>query len=472
MRYTNTRSVVIDTGSTAVTDAVTVNAMSSTGLTQFTVNTGAGADFINVNTGTLQTAVPGGAVIFDLGTGADTLNASGNVDWTLSDFTLQSSLGGVASLQGLFGETANLVGGANNNLFNVSGWNGSARLVGNGGSDSVNITRDANFTYGENFVNVSGGGRFSLGSMEFLNLTGGASSNTFLDVGWTGRGLLDGGLSTGDAGDMIATFRDSHVSLGDTFYRAGDNIFTASMSLADIELASLSGGPSFNQFDVSARTTPAAINGGGGVDIVAHNKDVNYTLTNNLLTISGSASNFFTLAGIEVGHLTGGASDNTFTISQWAGSGFMVGGPGADTFNISTGNLDALAGPWNILGGVGADDIIKVNDSLGGVANYIIGPNSLTIAPGSFRRFGGVFYDGTTERLELNASNAANRIDVTPSFDTEFFVDGNLPGAPFGDALVVHTTFSGPPNGLTSPMSFPGYRDLIFQEIEQVLTAP
>jgi hypothetical protein len=480
MRYSNVRSVVIDTGASAATDAVSINALNATGLTLLTVSTGPGNDFINVNTGSLQLPVPGGGINLNFGAGNDTLNATGNVDWTLSDTFLQSSLGGVVNLQGLVRETANLVGGANNNSFNVSGWNGFGMLVGQGGQDSVNITRDTNFTYGANFVSVAGGGNFTLSTTELLNLTGGPSSNTFLDVGWNGRGSLDGGLSVGDTTDMVATQRDSHFVLTDTYYSAGNNIFLGAMTLADIELASLTGGPSFNQFDVSLRNTPAAINGAGGSDVIVSSRDVDYLLTNNTLRISGAANNFFSLANIEVGHLTGGAGNNTFTISQWAGSGFMVGGGGDDTFIISSGHLDSIAGFWNILGGIGANDQIIVNDTLAGLANYVIGPNSVTIAPGTFRRFGGIFFDGTTENLRLNASHAANRIDVTPSLGTTFTVDGNLPGPPFGDALVLHTAFTGPPNG---PMNGPGagqrrftfnagHRDVIFEDIEQVLTAP
>jgi hypothetical protein len=291
----------------------------------------------------------------------------------------------------------------------------------------------------------------------------------FTDLGWNGRGTLDGGLG---ATDMIVGFRDSSFTLSNTLYTAGNNtaVFGA-MSLVSVELASLNGGAGFNQFDVSLRTTPAAINGAGGQDVIAYRNDANLLLTNSRLSVSGPANTFFTLAGIEVAHLTGGAAANTFTVSQWAGSGFMVGGGGADTFNISTGSLDAVAGFWNILGGLDPGDTIIINDTLGGFGNYILTPNSVRMAPG--RRFGGVFFDGSTENVQLNANNAANRIDVTPSLNTTFLVDGNLPSGQFGDALVVHTQFTGPPTSTTGGrLTFAVHRDVIFADIEQVLTAP
>jgi hypothetical protein len=340
------------------------------------------------------------------------------------------------------------------------------------------MVRDLNFSFGENFVNMLGVGGFRHREVENLRLTGGPGSNTFFDYGWNGTATLDGGLG---ATDMIAGIRDGNMRLTDTMYFAGPSggFGSSTVTLNNIELASLNGLSGFSQFDVSGRTTPAAINGGGGQDILIHNRNVNVTLTNSALFVSGPATNFFSLSGIEIAHLTGGAGDNTFTISQWAGSGFVNGVGGNDIINIASGSLDAVAGFWNIIGGLGADQIF-VNDLLGPGGNYLIGPNSLSMAPGTGRRFGAIFYDGTSENLRLNANNGPNRIDVTPSLGTTFTVDGNAPGAPAGDTLVVHTAFTGTPNG---PLNGPGpgqrrftfnagHRDVIFEEIEQVLGAP
>jgi hypothetical protein len=472
-RYSNVRSVVIDTGATIATDAVDINALTAPALAMLTVMTGPGNDFITVTTPTLQLANPQGVINLNFGDGTgDTLTAVSDVNWTLTDTTLRSGFGAAqANLLGLVGENAVLLGGAGSNTFEVSGWNGRGTLVGNGGLDTVSITRNANFTYGENFVNVTGGGSFSLGTMETLLLTGGQGPNTFIDQGWNGRGTIDGGPTLNDAGDMIATFRDSHVQLTDNSYVAGNNVFFASMTLTDVELASLTGGPSLNQFDLSLRTTPALVNGAGGFDIFVHTKDVNYLLTNSQLTISGSASNFFTLANMESVGLTGGGSANTFTISQWAGIGTLVGGAGDDVFNIAQGNLDAVAGSFVINAGLGNDQI-NLNDQLNGFAtNYVVSPNNVLIAPGNSRRFGGIFQDGTAENLRLNATQAANRVDVTPSLITEFTIDGNAPST-FGDALVIHEAFTGPhqvpvTGGRVRFNS--GHRDVVFLEIEQLI---
>jgi hypothetical protein len=257
-------------------------------------------------------------------------------------------------------------------------------------------------------------------------------------------------------------------------YPAGTSAAASSLNLLNVELASLSGGAGFNQFDVSQRRTPAAIHGGAGQDVILYRNDGNMVLTNNRLSVTGATNNFFELSGMDVAHLIGGAGSNTFTISQWAGSGIIDGGTGADRFNISSGNLDAVTGPWTIRGSTDAGDNVFLNDMLAGPGNYIVTPTSVTIAPGSFRRFGGVFFNTLTPTVQLAASNSANRIDITPSQFTEFTINGGPPSSGlFGDTLVVHTAFSGPPLSATGGrLKFQIHRDIVFADIEQILSAP
>jgi hypothetical protein len=476
MRFSNVRSVVIDAGASFANDSVSITSVNATGMAGLTVLTGAGNDFINFGTSNLQLAVPSGRIVLNFGSGADAVTAAGDSDWTISDFSLSTGLAGTGVvLQELAGESAYLMGGAGNNTFRASNWNGGGRLDGMDGMDVVEMTRDSHFSIGANFVNAFGGGGFLLNQVENIRLIGGPSNNAFFDYGWNGLATFDG---AGGTGDMVVGVRDSNFRLTDTQYFAGDSAFTSTVTLTSVELASLNGGPSTNQFDVSARTTPAALNGGGGQDVLVHTRDADVTLTNNALTVTAARNNFFSLASIEYATLSGGAGPNAFTIAQWAGSGTLVGGGGNDTFNISQGSLDAVAGFWNIVGGAG-DDRIFVNDNLGSGGNYLVGPNSVTMAPGAARRFGAVFFDGTSETLRLNANNGPNRIDVTPSIGTTFTIDGNLPSGPPGDTLVLHTAFTGAPNGpLNGPLPGQrrftfnsGHRDVVFEDIEQLLGA-
>jgi hypothetical protein len=465
LRFSGVNSVVMHTGFGNANDKVTLDTATATGMSIFNLMTGGGNDDVTLR----STTFPGSGLHLDFGAGADTFNIEGNVNWTLTDTTLNTTTPGLVRMAGIFGETANIKGGAAANVFSVSDWHGSGRLAGEGGNDITFISRDANFTFGETFLNVSGGGSYTFSQMEHLELVGGPSVNTFIDVGWNGRGNLRG--SGGN--DVIALSRDAHVQLGNNFYSAGNNVFFGAMGLDSVEIVSVTTGNSSNQIDVRARTLPAFINGAGGQDTIVHNRDVNFTLSNNLLQTSGAENNFFQLMNIEVAHLSGGAGNNTFNINQWSGSGFIVGAGGDDTFNFGAGNLDTVNGNWNILGGLGADQII-LNDHLNGLpATYVLGQSSAHIAPGGGRRFGAVYFDGTSEDLRLNASTAANRFDVTPSAGTRFTLDGNAPSAgAFGDEGLIRTRFVGTsftvtpiPGGRRYSFTS-GHRDVIFEETE------
>jgi hypothetical protein len=470
LRFTGVNSVVMHTGFGAVNDKVAIDAASFTGTSIFSMMTGGGNDEVTLRTSTF----PSSGLHLDFGAGGDIFNIEGNVNWTLTDTTLNTTTPGLVRMAGIAGETANIKGGAGANVFNVSDWHGSGRLAGEGGNDITFVSRDANFTYGETFLNVSGGGSYTFSQMEHLELLGGASVNTFIDVGWNGRGNLRG-LG---GNDIIAVSRDAHVQLGNNFYLAGNNVFFGAMGLDSVEIVSITTGNSANQIDVRARTLPAFINGAGGQDTIVHNRDVDFTLSNNLLQTSGAENNFFQLLNIEVAHLSGGAGNNTFNINQWAGSGFVVGAGGDDTFNFGAGNLDTVIGNWNILGGLGADRIV-LNDNLNGLpATYVLGQTSAHIAAGGGRRFGALYFDGTSEDLRVNASTAANRFDVTPSSGTRFTLDGNAPaGGAFGDEGLIRTRYVGPTFTVTPipggrRYSFiSGHRDVIFEETEVFMQA-
>ena len=67
-----------------------------------------------------------------------------------------------------------------------------------------------------------------------------------------------------------------------------------------------------------------ALNGGAGTNTLTESGNVNFTLTNSSLVGMGTD----TLANLQVAKLTGGTSTNTFTVSGWTRSGTFVGGGG------------------------------------------------------------------------------------------------------------------------------------------------
>src|SRR5256885_14650312 len=78
------------------------------------------------------------------GGGADTVSATKDANFTLSNTALTSSDGMSLMLSGI--GTANLTGGASANTFNVSSWTGTANLDGAAGRDAVNVTTSASGT--------------------------------------------------------------------------------------------------------------------------------------------------------------------------------------------------------------------------------------------------------------------------------------------------------------------------------------
>ena len=138
------------------------------------------------------------------------------------------------------------------------------------------------------------------------------------------------------------------------------------------------------------------------------------------------------------------------------------GNAGNDTFNIGAGNLDSVEGAVTIDGGNGLSDRIFLFDDGNALSvDYLVTPSSVTSsrspnAPPQQgpRTFGGLNYDGTTESLRVEGTQAANVFDVQPSLATRYFIDGNLPGldntlARNGDFLKLDTktTFPASPNG-------------------------
>ena len=79
---------------------------------------------------------------------------------------------------------------------------------------------------------------------------------------------------------------------------------------------------------MSNLTRAATLDGGAGTgDVIVATNDVDFTLTNTSLARSGGQATL-TLANMEVANLTGGAADNSFTVSGWSGTGTLDGAGG------------------------------------------------------------------------------------------------------------------------------------------------
>lgn len=158
------------------------------------------------------------------------------------------------------------------------------------------------------------------GADEPLTMWGGDDNDTL--TGGNMRDEMNGGAGT----DTLIEAGDHAVfTLSDTQFQ-GDA--TPNNPLDDIEVATLTGGPRSNVFDVSGWTGIGSLAGGGGADTVKAIKNASMTLTDDALTATDTMN--LNLFGIGLADLRGRASVNTFTVSGWTGGGWLRGGNGAD----------------------------------------------------------------------------------------------------------------------------------------------
>lgn len=288
-----------------------------------------------------------GSVALDGLGGSDTVVASKNENFTLTDLLLSTSSLTV-SLASI--EIANLTGGALANTFDVTNWTGSGLLNGGTGNDILVSTNDANMSLSNAALSVAGGASVSLVSFEIANLTGGAGDNVFTVGGWTKGGTINGGGGS----DTLAVTKNTSMTLSNSLFSATD---LTSLSLSSIEDAQLVGGAVANNFTLSGWTGTASVDGLGGADRILVSRDVNFTLTNSMLSTSDGVT--VSLISIEAATLTGGASANTFNLSGWTGAmaSTILGGGGSDSvvvardgnFTLSNTQLSVKQGTSTVL---------------------------------------------------------------------------------------------------------------------------
>src|SRR5256885_12359288 len=91
---------------------------------------------------------------------------------------------------------------------------GSGTITGGGGADTVSATKDANFTLSNTALTSSDGMSLMLSGIGTANLTGGASANTFNVSSWTGTANLDGAAGGGVVNLTPSGFGSGQVTRG------------------------------------------------------------------------------------------------------------------------------------------------------------------------------------------------------------------------------------------------------------------
>jgi SdrD B-like domain/RTX calcium-binding nonapeptide repeat (4 copies) len=251
------------------------------------------------------------------GGGSDTVQDSGAASYILVDGLLTGT--GTAKLQSV--RNAVLTGGAGGTTFNVSGWTGTATLVGVGGVNTVVVNRDTNFILSANTLVLANGGTFKLVNIQNVLLTGGPSGSSFNIGGWNGAATLTG---VGGTNTVVAS-RNANFVLSDPLLTvSGGGTFT----LVNVHNAVLTGGVSGSTFDVRAWTGTDTLNGQGGANPVVTPRGAAISTTEGptTMTVANFTDGGTTVAGTYSASIDWG--DNSSSAGGFSASGQAVSATG------------------------------------------------------------------------------------------------------------------------------------------------
>lgn len=291
---------------------------------------GTGVDTILGGSGNDTISGQKGNDSLDGGAGSDVLQESSDVNYVLSDTQLTGL--GTDSHTGF--ELVQLTGGAGGKKFTVSGFTGTANLIGGGGADTIVAVKNADFILTNTNLSTSDNMTVSINGFTKATLTGGDGSNEFDVSAWTRMATLTGG----NGSDTIIVTRDANMTL------SNKSLMTSgygTIKLATFEDAELTGGDSDNVFTVSAWVGTGTIDGGDGNDTIVATRNFNFTLSDVHLQTSDGLN--VDLVSIEAARLTGGKGSNTFTLENWSGTGSITGSGGTDTLIATLDNDSTLS---------------------------------------------------------------------------------------------------------------------------------
>ena len=267
----------------------------------------------------------------------DTIISSGSGAFLLSGTALKRAgtvdlvLGGI--------ESAELTGGAGDDLFDVSGWAGTGKITGGLGIDTLVASNDADMLLSDIALSRTAGktslGSMTLAGLESAQLTGGVSANKFTLSGWSGDASIAGNGGTGDSFVLTA---DANYTLEAS--KITRTMTGKSVSMAGIANVSLSGGASANRFTVNGWTGPVSIAGGGGVDTIAYAGSGDVSVSPTVFTAGGAVVN---LSAVTLVDIALGNDNSTVSVNGWTGGGTIAAGDGTDTLSVTTATAMTLS---------------------------------------------------------------------------------------------------------------------------------
>ncbi len=272
-----------------------------------------------------------------------------------------------------------VLGGAGNDIFNITALNVSATIDGGDNADQLVVAHGFDTTWVidglDNRVIDTAGGSAHFQSIE--RATGGAGVDTF-QVGSAFAGRIEGGAND-DVFMLGADVDDSNVLTRDVVGGAGDDIFRIA-------------GPGLQ----------LSLDGDLGADtlVIDHAQDVAWTIDGVNDRLSDANGALVRFAGVE--NALGGSAVDTFTVTS-AVTGTLDGRDSGDIFNLAADvstvvnggfgddvfNLNATGLVLNLDGGQGSDAVVSAHNQ---DANWIL--------------------DGVADRVEDTAGGSTQFVSV------------------------------------------------------------
>jgi Ca2+-binding RTX toxin-like protein len=288
---------------------------------------------------------------------ADSLGQSATITPTAVNGLVASALGFNGNLTSL-----TVLGGPGGNAFTVQGTPAFTVLNAGGGNDTVRLLGTA---YSLSIDGQAGTNQVTLGGGVLTGVTGGVTVST------------SGGGSTSLTVDDHLDAAAQSWTLGTTSLTAtalGSSLRYSGLTQVGLWLGSGPATVDVSAFAGSANLTGNGVSGPGGDTLVSTN-DANFTLTDSLLTRSGSSSASVALSGVTAARLTGGASANALDASGFSGSATLDGGVGNDTLTGGSGHavLTGGSGVNRLVGGSGGSTVAETADD-----NFVLTDARLT----------------------------------------------------------------------------------------------
>ncbi len=184
LAYTGDGNVVLTNGLLTRTQGTATYNLDLTTIESLRLSGGQSNDSFNLTAWTKSLILSGGA-------GTDTVIATNDVNYTLSDTFLMRT--GLLPIAQSTMENALLTGGGSDNTFDISSWTKAATLTGNGGTDKLVVADNAaTMTLTNALLTRTSRGNATLNGIEVAELTGGAANNTINASTFGGQLKIDG----------------------------------------------------------------------------------------------------------------------------------------------------------------------------------------------------------------------------------------------------------------------------------------